>query len=145
MKHLVIAALLLTTTLPVAARDDRLMFPLQDALNAPEAKSRLDPGIALFFGKQGHPKVGKTHGEWGTNKKTNAFGKSDKTACEWAFLSAALELQERARKEGGNAVINIQSNYKSVTTSSETEYMCGAGGLMAGVAFKGTVVTLHGK
>ena len=43
-------------------------------------------------------------------------------------------------KEGGNAVVNIVSNYKNKETSSETEYMCGNGALMAGVALKGTVI-----
>jgi uncharacterized protein YbjQ (UPF0145 family) len=56
-----------------------------------------------------------------------------------------IALQQRARKEGGNAVINIVSNYKNVVTSSDTEYVCGAGALMAGVAFKGRVVRLGGK
>ena len=124
------------------ARDDRLMLPLDEALNTPAAKEKLDPSIRLYFGEQKHPKVGKDFGEWKTNKKTNAFNKSDKEACEWVFLSAVLELQERAQAEGGNAVINIKSNYKSAERSSETEYMCGAGALMAGVALKGKVVRL---
>ena len=53
-----------------------------------------------------------------------------------------MELQERAKKEGGNAVVGIRSNYKSIETSSETEYMCGSGALMAGVALKGKVVRI---
>lgn len=137
----VMTSLLLATT-AAHARDEHLSLPLKDALETPAAKSKLDKGVKLYFGKQKHPKPVKTLGEWKTNKKTNAFNKSDKEACEWVFLSAALELQERARKEGGNAVINIRSNYKSHEKSSETEYTCGAGALMAGVAFKGTVVKL---
>ena len=58
------------------------------------------------------------------------------------FLSAVLALQERARAEGGNAVINIKSNYKDHLTESATEFTCGAGALIAGVALKGDVVTL---
>lgn len=124
------------------ARDDRNMYPIADALQTPAAQEKLDKEIRLFFGTQGTPPVAKRIGEWGTNKKTNAFNKTDKEACEWTFLSAVLELQERARKEGGNAVINIKSNYKNALTSSETEYMCGNGALMSGVALKGTVVNL---
>ncbi|CAG0961144.1 hypothetical protein MTYP_00735 [Methylophilaceae bacterium] len=136
----IIAALLASTN--VMARDDQKMHPLEDALNTPAAKEKLDPEIKLYFGENKHPKVATEIGEWKTNKKTNAFNKSDKDACEWTFLSAVLELQERARKEGGNAVINIKSNYKNKETSSETEYMCGSGALMSGVALKGTVVKL---
>jgi uncharacterized protein YbjQ (UPF0145 family) len=123
------------------ARDDRLMFSVDSALNSGRT-TKLDPDIKLYFGKQKTPPIEKTIGEYPTNKKTNAFGKSDNEACEWAFLSAIIALQERAAREGGNAVVNIKSNYKSEETSSETEYMCGAGSMMAGVALKGTVVKL---
>jgi hypothetical protein len=132
----------LVVSLNALARDEHRMYPIKDALEAPAAQEKLDKGIKLFFGGQKHPRVVKTIGEWSTNKKTNAFGKSDDEACKWVFLSAIMTLQERARQEGGNAVINIQSNYKKIETSSDTEYMCGAGALMAGVAFKGTVVKL---
>lgn len=118
------------------------MYPIADALQTPAAQDKLDKEIRLYFGNQPHPAIAQRIGEWGTNKKTNAFNKTDKEACEWTFLSAVLELQERARKEGGNAVINIKSNYKNTLTSSETEYMCGNGALMSGVALKGTVVNL---
>ena len=125
-----------------AARDDQNMYPLVDALNAEAAKEKLDPSIRLYFGNQKPPKIAKDFGEWKTSKKTNAFNKSDKEACEWVFLSAALELQERAKTEGGNAVVAIKSNYKNNERSSETEYMCGNGAVMAGVALKGKVVKL---
>ncbi|MBN9421387.1 MAG: excinuclease ABC subunit A [Candidatus Accumulibacter sp. 66-26] len=145
MKRLLKISALLSALLiagSAAARDDQNMFPLEDALNLPAAKSKLDPDIRLYFGNQKHPKVAKELGEWKTNKKTNGFNKTDKEACEWVFLSAVLELQERAQKEGGNAVVGIKSNYKSIERSSETEYMCGSGALMSGVALKGKVVKL---
>ena len=92
-----------TTTLLIAlmvsgnayARNDQEMFSLEDALNTPAAKEKLNPAIKLYFGNQKHPKVVKELGEWKTNKKTNGFNKTDKEACEWVFLTAALELQER--------------------------------------------------
>ncbi len=145
MSKLSASSLALATMLATGgamARDDHKMFPLAEALNTPAAKEKLDPKIALYFGDQKHPAIRKSFGEWKTNKKTNAFNKSDKEACEWVFLSALLELQERAAKEGGNAVVGIKSNYKNIERSSETEYMCGSGALMAGVAFKGKAVTL---
>lgn len=129
---------------PAIARDDHNMYSIDEALSSANAIGKLDPGVKLYFGKQKHPEVSKTFGEWSTNKKTNAFNKSDKAACEWTFLSAVLALQERARNQGGNAVIDIKSNYKSIERSNDTQYMCGNGAIMAGVAFKGTVVTLVG-
>lgn len=137
-----LAALLVFGASPDAsARDDRHMFPIKEALES-ASDEKLDDGIKLYFGNQKHPPVAQKIGEWATNKKTNAFGKSDETACKWVFLSAVIALQERARKEGGDAVINIRSNYKNIKTASDTEYMCGAGNVVAGVALVGTVVKL---
>ena len=52
------------------------------------------------------------------------------------------ELQERARKEGGNAVVNTTSNYRNEVSESATKYAYGAGAVNAGVALKGDVVRL---
>jgi len=139
---LTVALACLVTSFAATARDDHRMFPINDALETPAAQERLDPSIKLYFAGQRHPAVVRKMGNWPTNKKTNAFNKSDAQACNWAFLSAMLSLQERARQEGGNAVIDIKSNYKNIETASPTEYMCGAGNIMAGVAFTGTVVKL---
>jgi uncharacterized protein YbjQ (UPF0145 family) len=125
------------------ARDDRLKFPIKAAMDTGKStRTALDPSIRLYFGQQKTPAVAKTMGEWTSNKKTNAANKSDQEACEIAFVSAALSLQDRAKKEGGNAVINIRSVYKNDNVESASEYLCGAGTFMAGVALRGTVVTL---
>ena len=125
------------------ARDDRLKFPVDAALaKGQSTKEKLDPSIKLYFGSQRTPTVAKKIGEWMSNKKTNAANKSDQEACEVAFISAVVSLQDRARKEGGNAVVNITSVYKNEPFKSPKEYMCGAGTFMAGVALRGTVVTL---
>jgi uncharacterized protein YbjQ (UPF0145 family) len=133
----------LVVAFPAAARDDRLKFPVEGALaKGQNYKEKIDPQVKLYFGKQPRVKVGKTIGEWTSNKKTNAFNKSDQEACDIAFISAAVSLQDRAKREGGNAVINIHSVYKNDKFESTSEYQCGAGTTMAGVALRGTVVTL---
>jgi uncharacterized protein YbjQ (UPF0145 family) len=141
----VLFAVACTVSLPAAARDEQKMYPIGPALQSVAAQGKLDPSIRVFFGKQKHQKITKNFGEWQTNKKTNAFAKSDQQACEWVFLGALIALQGRARKEGANAVIAISSNYKNFETSSDSEYVCGAGGLMAGVALKGRVVNSGGN
>jgi uncharacterized protein YbjQ (UPF0145 family) len=138
-----VSLMALAVALPAAARDDRLKLPVEAALaKGQNYKQKIDPQIKLYFGKQSRVKVAKTIGEWTSNKKTNAFNKSDQEACDIAFISAAVSLQDRAKREGGNAVINIHSVYKNDKFESTTEYMCGAGATMAGVALSGTVVTL---
>ncbi|WP_071332726.1 excinuclease ABC subunit A [Burkholderia contaminans] len=125
---------------PAHARDTIGNYPITDALKSGDGK--LDEGVALYFGDQSPTGIVKSYGSFATNKKTNAFGKSDEEACRHVFLSAVIELQARARKEGGNAVIGIKSNYRNVSRSSTTEYTCGAGAVVAGVALTGEVVTL---
>ncbi len=132
-------ALAMTTSL--YARDDRIKLPIADAIGTEEAKSKLNQGIKFVFG-QGASGVSKKFGNFQSNKKTNAFGKSDQAACNRAFLSAMLSFQDRAVREGGNAVINIKSYYKRNTFVSTTEFECGAGNIMAGVTFTGDVVKL---
>ena len=136
-----VTALLLTA--PVAhARDTHQKFPLESALAKANASGKLAPGIKLFFGTQAHPKPTAQLGEARTNKKTNFFNKTDLEGCEWAFLSSMISLTQYAQKVGGNAVVNIRSNYKNVPFSSETEYECGAGNVTGGTAFIGDVVKL---
>ena len=99
-------------------------------------------GVAFYFDDQPHPKVEKILGQYTSNKKTNAFNKSDAEACQWVALSALKEFHKRAITEGGNAVINIHSFYKKNDLSDPTRYECHAGFAAAGVAFKGTVAKL---
>lgn len=124
------------------ARDTRERYSIADVLENPEYASRLE-GVTFYFGDQAHPAIKENHGEYRTNKKTNAFGKTDLKACQWVMLSALLSLRERALSLGSNAVVNIRSNYKNNEVSSETEFVCGAGAIMAGVAFIGTVVEVE--
>jgi hypothetical protein len=126
----------------VQARDTKHYFSIKEAMNSPDYHAKLDSDVLLFFGNSPHPNPDKRLGEYVTNKKTNAFGKSDKEACEWVLLSALLSLQKRAIAEGGNAVVNIRSYYKKNKYSSATQYECHAGAFVAGVALKGEVVRL---
>jgi hypothetical protein len=139
---LLLVVVSMTGAMNVSARDTRNHFPINDAMETPDAKEKLGQDVKFYFGKSSHPPVAKNFGEFMSNKKTNAFNKSDKIACEWAFLSALLTFQQRAKNLGGDAVINIRSYYKKNDFSSETEYECGAGTFVAGVTFKGEVVKL---
>jgi hypothetical protein len=143
--HLKLAAIVALSfmTTQAFARNSVETYSIDSALKTDDGK--IDRDIALYFAGQPHPAVLKTMTVAATNLKTNAVGRSDEAACQHVFLSAVLALQKRAREEGGNAVINIKSNYKSHLTESATEFTCGAGAVMAGVALKGEVVTLKKK
>lgn len=143
MLPLALLAVSLGLSASAQARDTQHMLSIEEAMNSPAAREQLDPGIRFIFADTPHGSVAARHGNYVTNKKTNAFNKSDEEACRWVMLSALLSLQERAKSEGGNAVINIESYYKQRPMASRTEYECHAGTLMAGVALRGDVVTLR--
>jgi len=139
LRILCVMILCLALPLSVNARDTVQTLSIAEVMENPEYAARLQ-GVKFFFGDQAHPTPTKNFGEFRTNKKTNAFNKTDKYACQWTMLSALLQLQLRALELGGNAVINIKSNYKNVPVSSETEFTCGAGNVVAGVALIGEIV-----
>jgi hypothetical protein len=138
-----VAASALLVAAPTAfARETLHKFPIESALAQAQASGQLAPGIKLFWGKQKHPKPTAQLGPTRTNKKTNFFNKTDQEACDWAFQSSIIALTQYAQRVGGNAIINIRSNYKNIEFSSETEYQCGAGNVTGGTAFIGDVVKL---
>lgn len=136
---LAIATTLLLLSTTVQAKDEVLTLPLGNLLTTEKAKSALHP-VPVYFAGQAHPEVTKTWGEVSTSRKTNAVGKSDQEACEWVLLSALKVLQEAARQRGYDAVVNIRSNYRHNEFSSATEFQCGSGNIIAGVALKGDLV-----
>ncbi|MBT1064186.1 excinuclease ABC subunit A [Bowmanella sp. Y26] len=131
----------LTSSFAAQARDDRVRFDLEPFLSSGKAKEVL-LDVPVYFAGQQHSAIKETWGEVTTSRKTNAFNKSDKEACEWVLLSALKVLQERAKKEGMNAVVNIKSNYKHQEYASAEQFECGAGTFVAGVALKGDIVKL---
>lgn len=138
----VAAALTLSVAGPAQARDDKLMFPIAPALEAKDAKEKLDGTVKFYFGNQATPKVLTKLGTDVTNQKTNKFGKSDERACNWVFLSAMTQLDKRAKQLGANAVVNIVSYYQRNVMSSDTEFECHAGNIIAGVALRGEFVKI---
>lgn len=132
----------LATSLTSQARDTAHFLPIENALKAAQASGKIDGGVKFFFADQNHPAVATDFGTFSTNKKTNAFGKSDATACDWAMQSALIELFNRAVKEGADAIVEIESFYKKQAYRDSEKYECHAGAMVAGVALRGKVVKL---
>ena len=92
----------------VAAREDFVDLSVQEATESSIGKQKL-LDIPFFMAGQKHKGVAKKLGVFPSNRRTNAFGKSDEKACSIAFLSAIISLQSRARSLGADAVIDIKS------------------------------------
>ncbi|WP_262927447.1 excinuclease ATPase subunit [Phytohalomonas tamaricis] len=124
------------------ARDTFYMMPYKDVLALPDAQQKLDPAIRMYFGDQVHPEIQTRRGGYFTERKTNSVTKSDEGACRWVALSALIDLQERARQVGANAIVNIVSYYDKRENSDNNRYECHAGNVVAGVTLKGDMVTI---
>jgi len=140
---LVMSALMFVfSVIPAHSADVKEKYPIKESLEYKNAKDRFSGNVSFYWGNQPHPSVVTKYGNFKTSKRTNAFGKARADACAWAMASALDALQDRAIKEGGNAVINIESNIKNNPESSQTEFSCLAGTMMVNVALKGDVVKL---
>jgi uncharacterized protein YbjQ (UPF0145 family) len=126
-----------------AARDSVEEFLISDVMSSPDAKNILGEHIKFYFGDQEHPKVIKEITETSYLRKTNGANKSDKDACNWAFLSVMKELKEKAQSMNANAVVNIRSNYLNNPTSSTETFKCASGMLMSSVNLVGDVVVIE--
>ena len=138
MKRMLFALVFAGLLCGCGAKNDVIRLPISGALNDPRAKDVLDPNIKLYFGKQGMNEKIITE-RLQSNKKTNAVGKKDVKACNWAFLSAMKTFQERAKKEGGTKVVGLTGYYYQHEFESETEFECGTGNIMVGVTFRGYI------
>ena len=89
--RLLLAAALLAAAGSADARDDRLMLSIAEAMKTPAAREKLDPRIRLYFGNK-RPSVARSIGTWTTNKKTSAFGRSDKDVAGVAFRGEVAKI-----------------------------------------------------
>lgn len=124
--------------LAACSAEGPILRPIDEDLYSARADGFLNPDIDLYFGKS--QVKGTKLGTYVSNKKTNASNKNASSACQITFLSAVKSLQDRAVREGGNAVVDIHSFYNKVPEWSDVTYRCKDGHLMSGVALRGTVI-----
>jgi len=146
------AALLVSLSLlcagGVQARNEPFFFPIQDAFKTGEARSRFNGDIKFYFGDQPYPDVEATLSQGivaykkGTIYNAGEREEEEVKTCHKTFLVALAELQARARRVGGNAVINIESYYKDVSFRSNDQYECRVGNAKTGVMLRGDIVRL---
>jgi hypothetical protein len=139
-KYLSVAMPLVATLLfPLAsqARDTVHHLDFQSVVDAAIKDGQLDGTVKFYLKGQKHGAVKQTFPEAVSNKKTNAFNKSDEDACNWTLRSVLIAFQENAKKHGANAVIDLVSYYKKKPYASATQFECHAGNIMSGVTMKG--------
>lgn len=117
-KKLAAAATLLICALPgiSQARDTAVYLPFDKAVAEATRAGKIDGSVKFYLaGTAPAGNVTVLSAGAVTNKKTNAFNKSDEVACEWVAQSAIISLHQAAKNAGANAVTNIVSFYKKMS------------------------------
>ena len=132
-------ALTLGISVAAQAADDTYHLNFNEAVQAAVADGTLDGSVKFYLAgtKSGGQVIQKG---LVSNKKTNGFGKTAESSCDWVLRSTLIQLQNTAKKRGANAVMNIVSYYKANESRSNTTYECHKGTAIAGVALKGDIV-----
>ncbi|MDA7084867.1 excinuclease [Pseudomonas sp. SA3-5] len=139
------ATALLLAAIPAIseARDTTLHLDFAAVVAQAIQAGRLDGSVKFYLAGEELPgKVGRLNNAV-TNKKTNAFNKSDQQACTWVLQSALISLQNAAKTAGANAVVDIVSYYKRNEFRDPQNYECHAGTFIAGVALKGNIANVQ--
>jgi hypothetical protein len=141
--HFTAALVAVTALLPSAhARDEQLLFGIDEALASPAGKDRFDDTVQFFWGDRPYPEPVQSFGIFTSERKTFAPTQTDSGACEKAFIETLATLRDRAKEVGGNAVVDIKSIYKNREFRSDTQYECRAGYVVTGVSLEGRIVKL---
>ena len=92
------------------ARDTTHYLPFEKVVAQMTAEKKLDGSVKFYLaGVQPRGKVTVVSPAAVTNKKTNAFNKTDQGACEWALQSALLTLQDAARRANARPLLTLLS------------------------------------
>ena len=138
---LVFSLLVIFLLAPVAAfaRDTEVFLPAQAAAESEKGIAYL-LDIPFYLKGQKHPKVAKKLIQVTTNQSTRGMFRSDEASCTTAFLTSVKALQEKAQREGGDAVVDIVSITRDKLTESPTDFRCIAGTAIVHVGLKGHIV-----
>lgn len=140
--RLTLALILIVAASAAHARDERLLFSIEDALASAEGQDRFDDTIRFYWGEQAHAPPEHRFGIYSASQKVNALTKTDQQACRHAFLSALATLRDQARKANANAIVNIKSLHDGREFVSDDQFECRAGYLITSVDLEGRVVRL---
>jgi len=145
LKPSLLAAVLVLAALPITstARDTTVHLNFNNAVEQAVQAGVLDGSVRFYLAGANVPGSVNRLNETITNQKTNAFGKSDAAACDHVLRSALIRLQNAAKSAGANAVVDIVSFYRRNEYRDAQNYECHAGGILAGVALKGTIANIR--
>jgi|GEM_PF-943625 len=136
----VVSWLLLAVAPHTSARETEHFFEVSQAVTSKLGRTRLLEVPFYMKGQEGAPEATQSLGTWTQERSTRGVMRTDKTSCDVAFLSALIALQESAKKDGADAIVNLVSATRGKTTESPTHYRCISGATIAHVALTGDII-----
>lgn len=134
---------LLAISSPAAAADNVLIMDPQVALSSDEFKAALGNDVAFYFIGAAKPAVKTQMEEVLINKRTTLSLGPQEANCRRALLAAFRDLKARAKKRGGDAVVNLVSFYKEHYTADSKMVEChSSSDVRAHVILRGNVAQL---
>ena len=136
-----VLALVLLLPLAVQARDTEVFVAAESAAQSDHAKGYL-LDVPWYLKDQPGAPQGRSLATVTTEQSTRGAFRSDESSCQVAFLTALKNLQERAQRMGGDAVVDIVSVTRGSRSESPTDFRCVAGAIVVHVGLEGTIVDL---
>ena len=126
-----------------AFSDEVTEFSIDDVMTSVRAKEALQDDIAFSYAGQEYSASANIILEATTLQTINGFLKSDRNACELAFIAAMTELKSIAIAKGGNALVDIRSSLSADSVEREDgTYGCISKTTVAEVSLTGSVAIL---
>lgn len=126
------------------AANDNIQVSYQQCFDMyKDSYTKASDGVSFYFGGDMHPPALSSYGNIKSYGKTNAFAKDPQQSCCWVLMSRLQDMGAKAKKLGGNAVINISSyNTDKQTSDSSETFNCSNGFLMSATGLSGEVVKI---
>lgn len=138
IQALAIAFLLATPGWQAQARNVEYLLPIDEVLRMPAAQRELDGSVRFYMYGQDHTETVYVHQQEVVRGNIRGAGEEEIESCKRAALKVLVHYQEKARKMGANAVIDLMSFFKQRPYMSRSQYECHAGSTTVVVILKGT-------
>ncbi len=124
------------------AMDMPLHLPLAEVVGGHNYAARVGDSVTFVFGAT---RDGETLGTISSAQRKRNTDNTDEAACQFTLLAALADLRDQAVRQGGDAVVDIVSDYRERPFSSAGEYECHVGSNGVFVTLKGTLMRLRKK
>lgn len=138
---LLIAVACLCEPSSATARETDTLLPARAASESEQGLRFLLP-VPFFMQGEPHLEIEEELGTAEASRASSGAFRSDRDSCNAAFLDALKVLQQSTLDAGGNALVDVVSTTRGVTSDSPTDFRCVAGAAVVHVGLRGRMVRI---